>query len=331
LPTVSGSDTIPEDERAVATVTKGYRAARAALADFVYERLPRVRLLTDALNEARHASAMARADVTTLNAQLKQAAANRSSLVAFSSAFPSHQAAVDLFTWHSAMPSGSGLQAGMAEHFADERVTWAASRLGGLASKTILELGPLEGYNTWQFESLGAASVLSIENNRDNFLKCLVLKNILGMRTTFLHGDMIRYLYESPSKWDLCWASGVLYHLTDPIRLLEGLANMSRVAFIWTHYFDKARADEPETRGYLDPSRNKVVDYCGRAITLHHRNYSQLLGPYFCGGDETFSYWMEKEDILHVLRCIGFRRIEMGIDNPQHPSGAACFFLAFAD
>ena len=119
--------------------------------------------------------------------------------------------------------------------------------------------------------------------------------------------------------------------LTDPIKLLEGLANAAPVAFVWTHYFETARANDPEIRAYLDPSRNRVVGYHGRAMTLRHRNYNQLLGPDFSGGDQPFWYWMEKDDILHVLRSVGFTRIEMGVDNPLHPSGAACFFLAFAD
>lgn len=309
----------------------GYRSARSAVADFVYERLPRVRFLNDTILETRHQLAMARADVATLTEQLRQAHPHDAPAVDFCPALPGHQNALDLFTWHTAMPPGSGLVAGSAEHLTDSRLAWAASHVGGLAGKTVLELGPLEGYDTWRFESLGAASVLSIEGNRDNFLKCLVLKNILGMRATFLLGDMIRYLHETPTRWDLCWASGVLYHLADPLALLEGLARVSRVVFIWTHYIDGSRVSDPDMRRHLDPARNKTVDYHGRSITLHHRNYNQLPGPYFSGGDQSFSYWMEKDDILHVLRRVGFARVEMGVDNPLHPGGAACYFLAFAD
>src|SRR5580704_17227004 len=96
----------------------------------------------------------------------------------FYDAFPGHQAALDLYAgaWATAMPEGSGLQAGERGHFNEVRVLWAAKILGGLSGKTILELGPYEAYNTYQFETMGAASVVAIENSRDNFLKCLIIK-----------------------------------------------------------------------------------------------------------------------------------------------------------
>jgi SAM-dependent methyltransferase len=248
----------------------------------------------------------------------------------FCSAYPGHQAALDIYAgaWTTAMPTGSGLSAGEANHFSDVRVSWAAKKIGGLAGKTILELGPYEGYNTHQFESMGAASVVAIENNRDNFLKCLIVKNVVGLHSVFLHGDMLRYLHETDARYDICWASGVLYHMTDPISLLRGLARIAKTLFIWTHYVHPARESDPNVKSFLDPSRNKSVDFCGRSILLHHRNYNQTVGSNFGGGSESYSYWMKYEDIMYVLAALGFSRIEMGVDNPDHPPGAACFFLA---
>ena len=229
------------------------------------------------------------------------------------------------------MPEGSGLKAGEQDHFTDGRVTWAAKMLAGLAGKTILELGPYEAYNTRQFETMGAASVVAIENNRDNFLKCLIIKNIVGLRSVFLHGDMLEYLDGTHARYDLCWASGVLYHVTDPIRLLEGITRVAKTVFVWTHYVHPARWSDPTASTFFDPSKRKAISYEGRLITLHHRNYNQPVGSHFGGGRESYSYWMEYEDIVHVLAARGFRRIEMGIDNPRHPSGAACFFIAHTD
>jgi SAM-dependent methyltransferase len=251
-------------------------------------------------------------------------------VVRFSRAFPSHQAALDIFRgdWTTAMPEGSGLKAGVSDHFSDPRVTWAAAKLGGLAGKTILELGPFEAYNTRQFETMGAAAVVSIENNRDNFLKCLIVKNIVGLRAVFLHGDMLRYLHEADIHYDVCWASGVLYHMTDPLGLLRGVARVSNTLFLWTHYIHPGRMNDPDVAPFLEPEKDVSVEFGGRAVQLHHRNYNQVIGRHFSGGQEAHSYWMKFDDILHVLTVLGFSQIEMGIDNPNHPSGAACFLLA---
>src|SRR5271156_3738397 len=136
----------------------------------------------------------------------------------YSSKIASHQNALDIFDgWHSALSPETGLISGQAQGlFTDVRVTWAAPLLGGFSGKTILELGPFEGYNTYQFSLYGAATVISIEANLVNFLKCLTIKNILNISATFLYGDFIQYLEKTERKVDICWASGVLYHMTEP-------------------------------------------------------------------------------------------------------------------
>lgn len=250
----------------------------------------------------------------------------------FSASFPSHQASVDLFEggWYSKMPEGSGLVGGQGDAFTDSRVPWAANVLGGLAGKTILELGPFEAYNTSQFESMGAASVVSIEGSASNFLKCLIIKNIMGLKTTFLYGDFTKYLEITKSRFDICWASGVLYHLTQPIEFLEGISQISDTLFLWTQYYDKTiMLTHPDAHIYHE-EMNKNIEYGGRQLLLHGRQYHQKRTTIlFSGGAEATSYWMELDDILHVLRCHGFNRIEMGVNNLHHPPGPACFFLAF--
>jgi len=310
---------------------------RWAVTDFVYDHLPRARKLQRELDEATKIIASLRPkarEVSELQQKLSQTgetSAPTSNYTGFSSDYPGHQAAIDVFQWTTAMPEGSGLKAGDNNHFTDTRVMMAAPHIGGFTGKTILELGPYEGYNTAQFERAGAASVIAIENNIDNFLKCLVVKNSFGLRSTFLLGDMLKYMHLADSRFDICWASGLLYHMTDPISLLEGIARISKSAFIWTHYYDEERAADKEIGKHLDPSRNKTIVYKDRSITLHHRNYNHAAGSFFSGGSEPFSYWMSKDDIIFCLNSLGFNRIVSLVDNPAHPPGAATFFLAFAD
>jgi len=157
--------------------------------------------------------------------------------VRFSDKLPSHQNAIDIFrdAWASAMPKESGIQTGgAAEHFEDARISWAASVLGALEGKSILELGPFEAYNSCQLEKLGA-EVLAIEGNLTNFLKCLIVKNALSLSSLFLFGDFVRFMQESGKRFDVCWASGVLYHSRDPIGLLKAACTIAPILFVWTH------------------------------------------------------------------------------------------------
>ena len=258
--------------------------------------------------------------------------ADMSTLVGFEHRSPGHQNSLDLFpnSWVSQFPPSSGLLGGAAQHFDDSRVTWAASVMAGLNGLSILELGPFEAYNTYQFQMAGAASVISIEASYVNFLKCLVVKNIFGLDATFLLGDFLEFLRTTSSSFDICWASGVLYHMVDPVGLLRGIRRVSARAFLWTQYYDEAVLSQTGNISYFDSSRDEQVIFDGRSITLHHRNYMETVGVSFSGGSDEFSYWMEKDDLMFILSGLGYHTVTIGVDNPNHPPGPAMFLLADA-
>ncbi len=102
----------------------------------------------------------------------------------FSSA-PSAQNALDIFQgeWHTTLPGElHGLRAGTIDLFEDPRISWALREMGEVAGKTVVELGPLEGAHTYMLEQAGCASITSIEGSPRAYLKCLVLKEILGLQ-----------------------------------------------------------------------------------------------------------------------------------------------------
>ena len=154
---------------------------------------------------------------------------------------PSGQTAADIFKgiWTSAFPSESGIQAGTASRFDDARVTWVDRKIGSLRQQSVLELGPYEAYNTFQFAQLGAHPVTAVEGNNINYLKCLVAKETLGIRANFLHGDIGAFLESTVNRYDLCWASGILYHQLEPLVLLKSISRICSRAFFWTwtHFF----------------------------------------------------------------------------------------------
>ncbi len=251
---------------------------------------------------------------------------------------PSPQNLVDIFPggWLTGFPPEYGVAAGKVSYFdfkEDPRVAWAAERIeGGLREARVLELGPFEAYNTWQLEQLGA-EVVAVESSKVAYLKCLLVKEITGLKAQFLHGDALGFLEDCLTKgrrFDAVWASGILYHQTQPLRLLSLISRLTRTIFIHTHYFDKAAIlANPPVAARFNPSGDEVRGWDGFEA-VHHRFAYQATdqGPFFAAGPEKNSSWLEKKDIFGFLERAGFSRIEIEVDHPENANGPGMCFLA---
>jgi SAM-dependent methyltransferase len=229
--------------------------------------------------------------------------------------------------WSSAVP---GLATtGAAQLFEDGRVTWFGERIGGFAGKQVLELGPLEGGHTYMMTQAGA-NVLAIESNLRAWMRCLVVKDALDMRrANFLLGDFVQYISSSPPKVDFTLASGVLYHMTDPVRMLQDLCLVSSSIGLWTHYFDPVVLQGREDlRSKFDFAPRAMTTRHGRQVRLYDQQYLKALEwEGFCGGSAPGSCWLRKEDIVGVLEDEGFQT-EVFLDQPDHQNGPS--FCVFA-
>src|SRR5680860_117778 len=179
----------------------------------------------------------------------------------YSTAAPSAQNQLDLFkgAWTSAVPVPGEVTASgpRADLFDDGRIAWAIERLGPLAGKRVLELGPLEAGHTMMLERAGA-QVLAIEAHSGAFLRCLVVKNLLDLRARFLFGDFLPYLRKAEEHFDAVVASGVLYHMTRPVELLHLLASHTDRLFVWTHYWHGGLAEERPDVPVVGPHEQPV-------------------------------------------------------------------------
>lgn len=229
---------------------------------------------------------------------------------------PSDQNALDLFAgeWSSQPPADrADLKAGTTPLFDDPRIAWAHHRLielglaDGFAARDVLELGPLEGGHTYLLDRLGAKSITAIEANPRAYLKCLVAKETFGMpRARFRAGDCLEHLRTTSCHYDVGVACGILYHLTNPVELLELLARHCDALFLWTVFYDPEFVAKNPVPG-AKFSEVVPMEHAGFKHTVHRFNY----GPSrdwkgFCGGGEVFSYWMEKGQLLAALEHFGF-------------------------
>ena len=171
----------------------------------------------------------------------------------FEQRLPSPQTAVDVFRgrWACDLSKLLGVDGtGINDLFGeDRRPSQAAVSLGEngrIEGWRVLELGPLEAAHTWRLEQLGAGEIIAIEANVEAYLKCLIVKEELQLkRSRFLLGDFVEFLNRTQQSFDLILASGVLYHLSNPLEAIRQIATHASRCFVWTHYYDRERHPVP--------------------------------------------------------------------------------------
>lgn len=245
---------------------------------------------------------------------------------------PDPQNALDLFKgdWWSSFPAPlATLQAGQLALFADSRITWAIDALGGVAGRTILELGPLEGGHTYSLEQAGAQAIVAVEANTRAYLKCLIAKEVLGLRRAqFLLGDFEEYLRAGASRFDAVVACGVLYHVRQPVELIHNLARTTDRVFIWTHYYVRERIAKIAHMAHRF-SGSHAAEHAGFGHTAYRYEYGDFLNTTrFAGGSEQYSHWLSRDDLLGALRHAGFTGIQVGEEDLAHTNGPCISLVA---
>jgi hypothetical protein len=227
--------------------------------------------------------------------------------------------------WVSALP---GLASGDVPLFADDRIQWAIELAGGVDGRRVLELGPLEGGHTFMLERAGASHVHAIEANTLCYLKCLLVQQLFGLdRTTFELGNFVPWLLETDERFDVVVAAGVLYHLSDPVPVLDAICRAGDRVYLWTHYVDlelMPATDRRYKRWFVGVEEH---EYAGKPYPLHRRAYkkSPTNEPKFIGGVHTTTAWIEKQTILDVFASHGFE-VEVAHQADNHSGPSASFF-----
>lgn len=242
---------------------------------------------------------------------------------------PSDINAFNLFneSWSTAFRDldGKSLTSGVFDGTNDPRLEWLVSNLN-VKNKKILELGPLEGAHSIFLEKLGA-EILAIEANIGAFLRCLIVKNQYSLNAKFLLGDFNSLKIEG-DQFDLVLASGVLYHMSDPVSFLEKFSKCSDNLFLWTHYFENdlslwnSNLKEQLNNGKWNYKEPEIVKFRDIEVKIIKQKYGESLGwSGFCGGPQDYSYWIDKNDLLNLLRTLGYRDIDLAFDEPFHQNG----------
>ena len=202
----------------------------------------------------------------------------------------------------------------------DNRIAWAIEQHGGVSGARVLEIGPMEAAHTSQLERAGAR-VEAVEANRLCFLKCLVAKEILDLKAKFFLAEVNAWMRQSPQLYDLVVASGVLYHMRDPLAFLELCAQKAPALFLWTHYV----ADSEQERAAKAESPYFSIDRrLGFDVRLFERSYlGAEQADKFCGGVFDNPRWMFRDDLPKALAALGYDDIRIAHEELDHPNGPA--------
>jgi len=244
---------------------------------------------------------------------------------------PGAQNAVNILPgWHQSFPPAVGVVAGDSAFYQDPRIAWALERYGSLENQAVLELGPLEGGHTYFLEQQNPAFIHAIEANKLSFLRCLIAKEILGMsKAKFFIGDLMQWLHNTEVHYDLIVASGVLYHMQDPLLMLELMGKHTNAFYLWTHYMSDAAMPQDDPRRGALIGDIEVHDFHGLPVRLSKRSYyGAWRDKSFCGGVHDIHRWIEKDDLVAAIRALGFTDVRIAHDEPDHRNGPA--FSVFA-
>jgi hypothetical protein len=244
---------------------------------------------------------------------------------------PTSQTALDIFSGQWASDCSfvvPGVVSGAMPNFRDDpRPQQCSDLFQGLSGKRLLELGPMEGANTWQLEQLGASEIIAVESNKAAFLKCLIVKEIADLRRSrFMLGDCCEFLSFRDQAFDLIFCSGVLYHLSDPLRLIKLMSAATDQVFVWTHYV------RPGVASDLDRGPSKLEKTTthrdGMDVNYYIGRYADRSYGLFLGGNASFCAWMERDQMLDAFVRYGFRNIQIVSDHADHHNGPAITFGA---
>ncbi len=257
---------------------------------------------------------------------------------------PVPQTAFDLFQgeWAYRIPV-PGVSSGAGEAFLHKHPSvWLAEEsFGSLRGMSCLELGPNEGEVSFHLHHAGCQSILSIEARVRSFLKCLVVKNFLHLHSVeYRLGDFVEFLATTDQTFDFGVVAGVLYHMHDPVRLLELISRRCQRIAIATHYFhEKILAYDPKvdqtglpTAIWNFPNPSGEAHHGSGISTTYYkyvyggvREYHETHGH---GGPALFANMITRDEIIRILDHFGMKIVGKVIDDEDGPRGPHIHLIA---
>jgi SAM-dependent methyltransferase len=184
---------------------------------------------------------------------------------------------------------------------------------GSLAGRTVVDLGCLEGGFALEFGRLGAERVVGIEARSVSVRRCEMARDLLGLdRVEFVQADIKDELARHTDGFDVVFAAGILYHLSDPAAFLRLMRAACRgVALIDTHVSHV----DAITHGCSDQVVSRAStgsDYRGRLFGEYEpdTDTESREGLLWAAWSDAASFWPFEDDLVRMLRDAGFSHVD---------------------
>lgn len=181
----------------------------------------------------------------------------------------------------------------------------------GLSHLRIADLGSMEGGFSLAL-ALKGADVVGVEARAQEIEKANLLKEHFEINNLiFIQGDVKDFNRESFGKFDLVLAFGILYHLDNPIQVINQISGTTNRLILDTHYApstdDELFQIKPELSnlGPIECITHDNHTYQGRWFFEYPEDAdreSQTWASY----SNNKSFWLTKESLLLALNHAGF-------------------------
>jgi SAM-dependent methyltransferase len=210
--------------------------------------------------------------------------------------------------WITQFRIHGGVYGGSTSYAHDQRIEHFNNAFPDVG--TILELGSLEGGQSFRLAERPGAQVVAVEARAENVERARFVQQALQIANVrFAVADLERTRPGTFGTFDAVFCSGLLYHLREPWTFLDSLREAAPRLLLWTHYADHVEDEVARIPGHWYEERD----------TTHPLS-----------GLSSRSFFMTREAIVQRLRSAGFASVEIVDDDPQHEP-FACLTLVARD
>ena len=200
---------------------------------------------------------------------------------------PNLQEEIDRFNWYHSIDFGDGLVSRGKIPLETLKAQGDIYYPPSLAGKTVLDIGAVDGWNSFEAHRRGAARVLATDHFAwtygDRIFDAFEFaRNRLAPEVEALKIDVPDLTVERIGQFDIVLFAGVLYHLRNPFLALERIAKLVRETLIVETHCDA-----------LDVPQPAMIFYPGDTLN----------------GDATNWWGPNPQCVSAMLREIGFKQI----------------------